>query len=111
MLQHELGTCEWLVEELTRGHLFTAGQLGPVVAEFRADSPYADASALADHLVGRGLLSAYQAGKALDGEAKSLVLGPYELVDTLGSGSLGTVYRARGRVDRLGYALKVVPLR
>lgn len=111
MLQHDLGTCEWLAEELTRSHLFTAEQLDPVVTEFRADSPYADANALAEHLVGRGLLSQFQAGKALDGEAKSLVLGPYELRDTLGTGSLGAVYRARGRADRLGYALKVVPLR
>src|SRR5262245_41462945 len=112
MLQHELGTCDWLVEELTRSHLLGRDRLGPVGTALRAGAPYADANALADRLVADGLLSAFQARKALDGEARSLVLGPYELVDLLGVGSTGPVYRARGRADRgAGYAVKLLPLR
>jgi len=38
-------------------------------------------------------------------------MGPYMLVEPIGSGSLGTVFQAIGRSDRKRYAVKVLPLR
>src|SRR5262249_941356 len=72
---------------------------------------YADAHMLAQHLADQGLLTAYQVEKVLEGEARGLVLGPYVLAEPIGSGSLGTVFRAVGKADRQPYAVKVLPLR
>jgi serine/threonine protein kinase len=47
----------------------------------------------------------------MEGEARKLVFGLYVLVDRLGSGSLGPVYRATGISDRCSYLLKFLPKR
>jgi serine/threonine-protein kinase len=111
MTTNDAGSCEWLVGEIVHSHLIGRGELEPVVAAFQADTPYADATALAEHLVRRGLLTTFQATRLLDEQGRGLVLGPYVLVDTLGSGSLGTVYKALGKADRRAYAVKVLPVR
>jgi len=108
---NDLGTAEWLVSELVRARLVERGQIEPIVAEFQEKQPYADANALADFLVRRRVITAFQAAKTLEGEARKLVLGPYLLVDTLGNGSMGAVYLGLGRADRQRYAVKVLPLR
>src|SRR5205807_135368 len=86
-------------------------QLAPLVSEFVHDDPFGDASALAEFLVQRNILSRFQADRAKDGEARSLVMGPYLLAAPIGAGSMGTVYRAVGKADRQSYAVKVLPLR
>ncbi len=111
MTPNDVGTCEWLAAEIAHSHLAGRDEIDPIIAELRAEQPYADATALADHLVRRGLLTAFQATRLLEGQGRGLVLGPYILADTVGSGSLGTVYKAIGRGDRRAYALKVLPLR
>src|SRR5205807_1704023 len=107
----DTGTCEWLLTEIVVSHLAERAALDPVVAEFRADNPYADATAVAEYLVKLGLLTTFQATRLLEGQGRGLVLGPYILVDVLGTGSIGTVYKALGRADRRPYAVKVLPVR
>jgi serine/threonine-protein kinase len=111
MTPNDVGTCEWLTAEIGLSHLAERGALDPVVAEFQAEHPYADASALAEHLVRRGHLTAFQATRLLEGQGRGLVLGPYVLVDAVGAGSMGTVYKALGRADRRAYAVKMLPAR
>ena len=111
MLQNDVGTCGWLAEELSAAHVVERERLEPHLAEFTAECPYADADAFAKHLAREGILSKYQARRALDGDAKKLVLGAYLLVDVMGAGSLGPVYKALGRSDRKPYAVKVLPRR
>src|SRR5438067_4550729 len=103
------GSCAWLATEIDLSHLVNREALAPVVAAFQADNPYADATALAEHLVRLGLLTTFQATRLLEGQGRGLVLGPYVLLDAVGTGSLGTVYKAAGKADRRAYALKVLP--
>ncbi len=111
MTPNDVGSCEWLVAEIAHSHLSDRTELDPVVAEFQAENPYADATALAEHLVRLGRLTAFQATRLLEGSGRGLVLGPYVLLDAVGTGSLGTVYRAAGRSDGRPYAVKVLPAR
>jgi serine/threonine-protein kinase len=71
------------------------------------DRPH-DPGALADLLSGRGLLTAYQAAAVSGGESSRLVVGSYVILDKIGTGGMGTVYKARHRhMNRLA-ALKIL---
>jgi serine/threonine protein kinase len=111
MTSNETGTCDWLSTEIVVSHLVEKKELDPVAAAFQADNPYADATALAEHLVKLGLLTTFQVTRLIEGQGRGLVLGPYVLVDSLGTGSMGVVYKALGRADRKPYAVKVLPVR
>jgi eukaryotic-like serine/threonine-protein kinase len=63
---------------------------------------------LADRLVEMKLLNAWQAKQLLDGRTK-FNLGPYQIVDSLGQGGMGQVFKARHeKMDRT-VAIKVLP--
>jgi serine/threonine protein kinase len=69
---------------------------------------FADSRALARELVRRGWLTAYQANQLVQGKAKNLVLGPYRLLERLGEGAMGQVFKARHlRMQRV-VALKII---
>jgi len=107
----ELGACEWFVWDLRRSNLIDRGQLDQIVGEFLKKQPRAEPPALAEYLVGQGILSAFQTERLLQGKTQGLVLGPYTLTDALGSGSMGTVYKAVSKNDGQSYAVKVLPRR
>jgi serine/threonine-protein kinase len=111
MLPSNVGTCDWLVEELVRARLLERGEAHQLARALRQEQPFADANALATMLVRRGVLTSYQAKCAQEGSAGKLVLGVYNLVAPLDGGTMGTVYKAVGRADRRSYAVKVLPLR
>jgi serine/threonine-protein kinase len=67
-----------------------------------------DASTLAPLLVQRGWLTNYQADRLLHGRPQDLTLGPYRLLELLGEGGMGQVFKARHqRLNRLE-ALKII---
>ncbi|MBY0228786.1 MAG: serine/threonine protein kinase, partial [Gemmataceae bacterium] len=65
------------------------------------------ADALAAALVGRGLLTEWQAARLLAGEHAGFSLGPYRLLGELGQGGMGTVYLAEHLRLKRRVALKV----
>src|SRR2546423_2919570 len=111
MVTTELGACEWFVWDLRRSNLLDRGQLDQVVGEFLGKNPRAEPPALAEYLVTQEILSQFQADRLLAGKTQGFVLGPFTLMDALGAGSMGTVYKAQSKNDNNWYAVKVLPRR
>jgi serine/threonine-protein kinase len=99
------------VWDLRRSNLIDRGHLDQLINEFLKKQPNAEPPALAQFLVNHGILSQFQAERLLQGKTQGLVLGPYTLIDALGSGSMGTVYKAFSKNDGKWYAVKVLPRR
>src|SRR5271163_3498571 len=111
MLTTDLGACEWFVWDLRRSNLIDRGQLDQVIGEFLSKNPGAEPPLLAEFLVQQGILTDFQAERLLQGKTQGFVLGPFTLMDALGSGSMGTVYKAHNKTDNQWYAVKVLPRR
>jgi hypothetical protein len=111
MVNADLGACEWFIYELRRSSLIDRGQLDQVVGDYLKKNPRAEPPALADYLVQQNILTQFQAERILQGKTQGLVLGPYVLMDAIGQGSMGQVYKALSKTDNQWYAVKVLPRR
>ncbi len=67
-----------------------------------------DSQLLAKDLVQREKLTRYQAAAIYQGKTRGLVLNDYVVLDKLGSGGMGNVYKARHRVNGAVVAIKVM---
>src|SRR4051812_6050306 len=92
-----------LLAGLRQGSLLPPEQL--LDAE-RLAASLASANALAAALVERGWLTASQADELVGGRGAGLVIGSYVLLQKLGEGGMGEVFRARHRVMKREVALK-----
>ena len=93
---------------LTREQLDEArAALLPAAGEGDVDASCTD-EPLADKLVEMGMLNAWQASQLLEGRTK-FTLGAYRVIDSIGRGGMGQVFK--GRHDVLGrvVAIKVLP--
>jgi serine/threonine protein kinase len=66
------------------------------------------AKQLADRLVETGKLNYWQAKQLLDGQTK-FTLGPYQIIDSIGQGGMGQVFKAEHKVLGRVVAIKVLP--
>jgi eukaryotic-like serine/threonine-protein kinase len=73
----------------------------------RGDYPR-DSRALAERLIREGILTEYQARRLLSNKAHGLVVGRYAILDRLGSGSMGRVYKAHHLMMDRVVALKII---
>src|ERR1700686_5363725 len=93
------------VDELEKHRLLGPGQISEARSLAGSDT---DPKGLAGQLIHRGWLTPFQVNRVLQGRGESLVLGHYVLLDRLGQGGMGEVFRARhALMDRI-VALKVI---
>jgi serine/threonine protein kinase len=95
-----------LAELLHRLQLVSAEQL----SELRGDSSVLmhDSDSLVSELKRRGWLTSFQAAQLLAGRGPDLLLGNYVLLDELGEGGMGRVFKARHRRMGRVVALKAI---
>lgn len=100
---------EQFVRNLSQSRLLTAEEMLSLQKVLEAEqSPHA-VEDVAGLLIYSGKLTQFQAAAICRGETQGLVLGEYVLLDTLGKGGMGVVFKARHRrMDRM-VALKTLP--
>jgi serine/threonine-protein kinase len=80
-------------------------------AYFAAASRHTDVirgKVMARRLVEEGVLTRYQAERLLAGQTAGLVLGPYRILDQVGKGGMGRVFKAEHRTMKRIVALKLL---
>jgi WD40 repeat protein/tRNA A-37 threonylcarbamoyl transferase component Bud32 len=100
-----VGSVESLSLLLRQGPLLEPGQaaeLNAIQAGFREPRD------LARELLKRNWLTAFQVNQLFQGNAEQLTLGPYLLLERLGQGGMGTVFKARHQLMKRDVALKLI---
>ena len=91
--------------------LLSREQIDKARAALRAEGDAADdpgAEQLADKLIEMGLLNGWQASQLLEGRTK-FNLGPYWIIDSIGRGGMGQVFKGEHEVLARVVAIKVLP--
>jgi serine/threonine protein kinase len=102
-------TLDEFVRDLSASKVLSATDVDAFLQTLPANHLPRDAPALGRELVRAGKLTDYQVELLAQGRGRSLVLGQYLLLDRLGAGGMGQVFKARHRrMDRL-VALKILP--
>jgi hypothetical protein len=100
---------EQFVRNLIQSGLFTADELAAFQERLLPDKRPKDPQGLARELIRAGKLTKYQAGLVCQGKTKGLVLGEYVILDQIGRGGMGQVFKARHRTMERVVALKILP--
>src|SRR5438034_4659546 len=87
-----LTTVPQFVAALRRYELLDADTSRQLTPEFL--STFADLKEMAKDIFKRRWLTRFQIGEVAQGRAAGLVLGPYLLLDRVGEGGMGQVYKA-----------------
>ena len=97
-----------LLPVIRKSGVLTERQFADVRAKVVAGGYPADSRALAAALVDDKILTEFQAGRFLESKSHGLTVGRYVILDRLGSGSMGRVYRAHHLLMGRVVALKVI---
>jgi serine/threonine protein kinase len=96
-------------QQLAESGLMTADEVASYRGSLR--SPVQDGQALARILVRDGTLTKYQAAAVYQGKTKGLLLGNYKILEKIGAGGMGQVFKAEHRRMERVVAIKVLPPR
>ena len=95
-----------LVEVLRHSRLLDQGKIDTLTQTLH--SQFTEAESLARELVQQGWLTPYQMEQLLLGKGEDLVLGQYVLMEPVGKGNVGQIYKARHLKRGHVVALKVI---
>lgn len=95
-------------ECLAKSGLMSASDITAFQKSVAADLKDGDITALGNELVKQKKLTTYQAGLLTQGQSKGLVFGEYTVLDKIGEGGMGLVFKAQHRNLKRIVALKVL---
>jgi serine/threonine-protein kinase len=94
------------INAIRQARLLSEAQLAEVASGLGTDS--GEPRALARELMRRAWLTPFQVEKLAHGKGNELVLGKYVLLERLGEGGMGQVFKARHRVMDRCVAIKII---
>jgi serine/threonine protein kinase len=92
-------------DRLRQSRLLSEGEAQQAASRFQED---ASSQAIAEVLVEEGVLTPFQVRQVCAGDTQPLTLGQYRLLDELGRGGMGRVYKALHTIMGRVVALKVI---
>ncbi len=102
-------TIDQFGKALVASGLLTAEELKTLWAELPASERPKDGESFSSLLVRRERLNEFQAQELLSGSGTPLVLGDYVLLQKIGAGGMGQVFKAQHRVMERLAAIKLLP--
>jgi serine/threonine protein kinase len=101
-------SAEDLAEKISKTGLLSADEIRSAMGTLSGESSILNGVILAERLVSEGKLTSFQASAVLEERVEELRIGNYDVLERLGAGAMGTVYKARHRRMKRIVAIKVL---
>ena len=96
------------VQNLSESGLYSRDEIRAILASLPETSAAPDGASLAGQLTAAGKLTTFQADALAERRFDDLLLGNYDILDKLGAGGMGSVFKARHRRMKRIVAIKVL---